>query len=201
MMVVDSLMALNRADEVPEHLMRDGIHYGCGKNIMDGWLNVDAFDQASYPDGTVDPEIARKTLAVDLTCRHPFHDNAFRFGFSEDFLEHLDQAESLVFLSECYRTLAKGGVVRLSFPDLRNVLKRHFRSSDYEGASKGTAEAYTMWGHKHFYCLESLELVSRHIGFEDVVSVEYGESTHEALRGLETRQDQIGLNLIVELAK
>ena len=31
----------------------DKVHYACGKNIFDGWLNVDAFD-LSYPDGRVD---------------------------------------------------------------------------------------------------------------------------------------------------
>ncbi len=58
-----------------------------------------------------------------------------------------------------------------------------------------------MWSHKHFYCYESLALVSKHIGFREVVTVPFGESEHDALRKLETRQDQIGLNLIVEIKK
>lgn len=183
------------------HLIKDKIHYGCGKNIIKDWLNVDGFDPASYPDGTIDAEIAKQIYPVDLTSRHPFADNSFKFGFSEDFLEHLDQSESLIFLSECYRTFAKGGVLRLSFPDLRNVLRRHYRSSDYEGANIGRNEAYTMWSHKHFYCFESLELVSKHIGFREIAAALFGESEHPVLRGLETRRDQICLNLIVEITK
>ncbi len=186
---------------VPRSLITDKIHYGCGKNILSGWLNVDGFDLRSYPDGAIDEEIAKRIYALNLSGKHPFKDNYFKFGFSEDFLEHLDQAESLIFLSECYRTFAKGGVLRLSFPDLKNVLKKHYRSSDYVGSSKGREEAYTMWSHKHFYCFASLELVCKHIGFREVVTVPFGESVHEALRNLETRQDQIGLNLIVELTK
>lgn len=185
----------------PRSLITDKIHYGCGKNILSGWLNVDGFDLRSYPDGAIDEEIAKKIYVLDLSGKHPFRDNYFKFGFSEDFLEHLDQAESLIFLSECYRTFTKGGILRFSFPDLKNVLKKHYRFSNYEGASKGREEAYTMWSHKHFYCFESLELVSKHIGFREVVTVPFGESVHEALRNLETRQDQIDLNLIVEITK
>ena len=184
-----------------QSLITDKIYYGCGKNVLKDWLNVDGFDPQSYPDGTIDDEIVKQIYPMDLTSKHPFPDNYLKFGFSEDFLEHLDQAESLIFLSECYRTFAKGGVLRLSFPDLKNVLKRHYRSGDYAGASKGKEEAYTMWGHKHFYCFESLELVSKHIGFRDIKIVKFGKSDHEELRNLETRQDQIDLNLIVEITK
>jgi len=198
---MNSMIPVKPGSEGLQLLMRDRIHYGCGKNIISDWINVDGFDPASYPDGTIDAEIAKQIYPVDLTSRHPFADNSFKFGYSEDFLEHLDQAESLIFLSECYRTFAKGGVLRLSFPDLRNVLKRHYLSSDYAGSSKGREEAYTMWNHKHFYCFESLELVCKHIGFREVVTVPFGESVYEALRNLETRQDQIGLNLIVEIRK
>lgn len=184
-----------------QSLITDRIHYGCGKNILKEWLNVDGFDSQSYPDGTIDAEIAKWIYPMHLSSKHAFPDNYFKFGFSEDFLEHLDQAESLIFLSECYRTFTKGGILRLSFPDLKNVLKRHYRSGDYEGASKGREEAYTMWGHKHFYCFESLELVSRHIGFRDIKMVEFGKSDYEELKNLETRQDQIELNLTVEITK
>lgn len=175
-------------------LMTDKIHYGCGRKILKGWFNVDI----AHPG---DAEIAKNRYRVDLTKKHPFPDNYFKFGFAEDFLEHLDQADSLIFLSECYRTFAKGGVLRLSFPGLQGVLKKHYRSSDYEGASKGKQEAYTMWEHKHFYCFESLELVIKHIGFREIKIVEFGKSDYEELRNLDTRVDQIGLNLIVEITK
>lgn len=182
-------------------LMTDRIHYGCGKNILDDWLNTDGFFLDSYPDGSIDHDIAMKIYPVNLAGRHPFPDGYFKFGFSEDFLEHLDQAESLIFLSECYRTLQVGGVLRLSTPDLTHVLRRHFLCSDYDGAVKGREEAYAMWSHRHFYCLESLLVVAGRIGFENVTRVEFGRSEHEALRNLETREDQIDLNLIVEMTK
>ncbi len=176
------------------------VHYGCGGNVREGWLNVDAFKKYYLWD-QVAANTKERILDADLTLAHPFPDGSFRFGQAEDFLEHLDQAESLIFLAEAYRTLQPGGVLRLSFPGLYGVLCWHYRKADYQGAVIGQKEAYTQWNHKHFYCLESLQVVARHLGFKSVVEKPFGESDHPELRGLETRREQITLNLIVELTK
>ena len=129
---------------IPTSLMRarpvpyDKIHYGCGSNYMTGWLNVDLGAPVFAPAD-------QSYLRVDLTYRHPFLDEAFSFGFCEDFLEHLTQAQSLTFLTEAFRTLRKGGVLRLSFPSLEGVLKKHY-TGEFEAARVATTEAYDMWG-------------------------------------------------------
>ena len=144
------------------------IHYACGFNMLEGWLNVDA-------------DLLMKTLPgfvceqVNLVGTHPFPDDWFEYGFCEDFLEHLNQADSLIFLSEAYRTFRKGGVLRLSFPGLEGVLSRHYGGKDYIA---GKNEAYTMWEHVHFYSREELSLICRHMGFREVGFVTHGESEH-----------------------
>ena len=173
----------------------DRIHYGCGRNVMDGWLNVDGVTD-SFPGGGHD---AKRVHPVDLAGQQPFRDGAFLYGFAEDFIEHLAQADALTFLVECRRVIRPGGVLRLSFPGLRGVLDKHYSPPTFQAALAAKRDAYTMWGHHHFFCLESLDLVCRHIGFTAVREVPFGESEHEALRGLETRADQIGLNLTVEV--
>jgi predicted SAM-dependent methyltransferase len=179
--------------------MADRIHYACGKNILPDWLNVDGADE-SFPYGRVEKEEARHIFFMDLTQPHPFPDESFVYGYAEDFLEHLDQPESIIFLCEAYRTLKPGGVIRLSFPGLRGVLKRHLRSSDYEGAEACRQEAYVDWWHNHFYCFESIDLVGRHIGFRDVRRCAFQESDHPGL-AQDTRVEQEDLNLIVELTR
>lgn len=178
----------------------DRIQYGCGMKVFDGWLNADAF-KAYYAWDQVAKLVKDQIADVELTGRHPFPDNSFRVGYAEDFLEHLDQAESLLFLTEVYRTFQKGGVLRLSFPGLKGVLYRHFKVTNYDVASKGVHDAYTLWTHKHFYCYESINLVARHLGFSACVEVPYGVSSHPELHNLETRPDQADLNLVVELTK
>jgi len=105
------------------------------------------------------------------------------------------------FLGEVARTLAPGGVLRLSTPGLRGVLNTHYRGSTFEAAVKAGHEAFTTWGHHHFFCEESLELIAMHLGFRSIEFVEFGRSAHAELRGLETRPDQQGLNLYAEITR
>ncbi len=176
------------------------IHYGCGGNVLSGWLNVDAFKKY-YKWDDVSSSTKASIVDADLTREHPFPDGSFQFGYAEDFLEHLDQAESIVFLSEAYRTLRPGGVLRLSFPGLYGVLCWHYRGANYRAAASGMEVAYTMWNHKHFYCLESLAVVAKHLGFRSIVEKKFGDSEYPELSGMETRREQITLNLTVELTK
>lgn len=178
-----------------KQLKLEKIHYGSGPRLLgEGWLNVDLTQQFDDAAGKV-------FVAINLVAKHPFPTNYFKFGFAEDFIEHLDQVESLIFLSEVFRTLQPGGVLRLSFPSLGGVLRRHFRASDYEGAVVGQHEAYTAWEHKHFYAEDSLALVARHLGFSEVQFVPYGESKYPELCNLDSRPSQQDLNIYVELTK
>lgn len=113
----------------------------------------------------------------------------------------MTQAESLVFLAECYRTFAPGGVLRLSFPGLRGILRRHFHSATPQAVAAGVYDAYTRWRHAHFYSEESIELVARHLGFRQVCFCAYGQSDHPEFTDRDRPPDQADLNLVVELTK
>jgi predicted SAM-dependent methyltransferase len=191
---IQAMLAFRQISDSP--LRR--VQYGSGANLFPPpWLNID------LPPELVPyaAERASLYLPMNLTCRHPFPTDFFDFGFSEDFLEHLSQADSLVFLSEVFRTLKPGGVVRLSFPGFRQVLTKHFRSPDFAGADVGRTEAYTMWGHEHFYSEESLTSAARHIGFSEVTFCDYGQSKHPEFTGLDAREHQRDLNIYAELRK
>ena len=177
----------------------DRIHYACGRNVLSDWLNVDGFDQ-SYPGGNVPPELARQILRTDLTGPHPFPDDHFRFGYCEDFIEHIDQSDLASFLCESYRTFKPGGVLRLSSPGLDGILRRHLRGADWQAAQVLRDEAYTQWQHKHFVCFEELDRIARHVGWRLVRRCDYGVSDVPGL-SLDTRHGQADLNLVVELVK
>ena len=180
------------ADQLPGNagIVGEKIHYGCGSNIVDGWLNIDLH------------EVERTGYRrVNLLERHPFEDSSVRFGFSEDTLEHLNQAESIFFLAEVYRTLVPNGVMRLSFPGLEGVLQRHYTPPSEKRIREGELEAYAFWGHVHFYSRDELQTVASHLGFREITFVEFGKSVHSTLSNMDTRADQIGLNIYVELTK
>jgi predicted SAM-dependent methyltransferase len=168
------------------------IHYGCGLTFMKGWINVDRLSR---------PATELSYFKVDLVEYHPFPDNIFDFGYAEDFLEHLSQADSLIFLCEAYRTLRPGGVLRLSFPGFEQVLKSHYSDKGYHAAVKGKVDAYETWNHLHFYSREELALVGSHIGFRKMVFTEHGKSEHDELRDIDIREKQINLNTYVEMIK
>lgn len=115
------------------------IHFACGGNYLDDWLNIDFAirEQVNY-------------LRLNLCERLPFPDEHFRFGFAEDFLEHLGQDDSISFLAEAYRSLQKGGVLRLSFPGLEGVLNKHYIFDQELTTYAGKLDAYLYWDHLHF---------------------------------------------------
>ena len=182
-----------------EDLLTDRVHYACGRNVIDGWLNVDVYDD-SYPYREVLPDGASRIFRVDLTGPHPFPSDYFRLGYSEDFVEHLTQPEFIAFLCECHRTFTPGGVLRLSSPGLDGMLRRHLRGSDHAAAARLRDEVYERWWHKHVPCFEEINLIARHIGWREVRQVPYGESAVPELRQ-DTRSHQADLNLVVELVK
>lgn len=181
--IADSDKLVRTSDELK-------VNYGCGGNIIPGWLNVDLFESSK-----------QGYQKVDLLDKHPFPDNSVKFGFSEDVLEHLTQAESIFFLGEIFRTLMPGGVIRLSFPGLEGVLEKHYAPSSETRIRQGEFEAYSFWDHVHFYSKAELSLVASHIGFQNITFVDYGASEHASLCKLDTRSHQIGLNTYVELSK
>jgi SAM-dependent methyltransferase len=180
------------------------IQYACGLNVLDGWMNVDGFHDAlmgHFSKSGVPRRIAGNVFAVDLLDRHPFPDNHFDYAFCEDFIEHIDQKSSLIFLAEVYRTLKPGGILRISTPGFVGVLRRHFWHADRAKIVSEIDGAYDRWGHIHFYSHESLKQVSEALGFTGYSAERFGHSSREALRGLETRPEQEQLNLYAEITK
>jgi SAM-dependent methyltransferase len=82
------------------------LHIGCGKNVLPGWLNMDALPL--LPD----------VLYLDATRRFSFKDAAFDYIFSEHMIEHISYQHGLNMLAECRRVLQPSGKIRISTPDL-----------------------------------------------------------------------------------
>ena len=80
------------------------IQFGCGENRLDGWENHDN--------------------DLDVTKPLPFADNSAERVMAEHLGEHLTGPELLNFLTECYRILAPGGVMRLCCPFIDTRMTR-----------------------------------------------------------------------------
>jgi len=154
------------------------LHLGCGPVIHKGWVNI---DNQKYPG--VDK-------VLDVTKKLPFDD--VQFIFAEHFIEHLSYPDALKLLRECRRALRDDGVLRLSTPNLDWVWVTHYKLDATEQESVAACfylnRAFRGWGHQFLYNENTLKATLAEAGFSHFERVEYSESRHEELRGLERHE-------------
>lgn len=80
------------------------LHLGCGKDIREGWINLD------------------RSLGADVVCdvtkeRLPFDDSSMDRVYSQDFLEHLPPEARVPVMNEIWRVLKPGGMMEHFIPN------------------------------------------------------------------------------------
>jgi predicted SAM-dependent methyltransferase len=155
------------------------LHVGCGSEIIPGWCNIDV------------QKLPGVDLVLDVTRGFRFSD--IDYIFAEHFIEHLRFDEGLRFLEDCWRSLADGGVLRISTPNLDWVYVTHYSVDPGQAGNKVSNtfmlnRAFYGWGHQFLYSREMMLEVLAAVGFSDVVECEYGSSDHVDLLGLERHE-------------
>lgn len=176
------------------------LHLACGSQYKDGWTNVDG------------NRGVKADIYHDLSKGVPMPDNFVDYIYHEHFLEHLDAEQGKRFLRECYRVLKPGGVMRIATPDLEDIIaayqKKNWRKRKWVdlhgyGWIKNRCEYVNIcmrdWEHKFVYDEECLREYLTEIGFKDMIRCKDNESSHEALKNIETRVGQD--SLILEATK
>jgi predicted SAM-dependent methyltransferase len=169
------------------------LHIGCGKNVLPGWLNMDALPL--LPDA----------LYLDATRRFSFKDEVFDFVFSEHMIEHIAYHHGLNMLAECRRVLKPCGKIRISTPDLNFLvdLNRGDKSELHEQYIRWSTQTFNngtvpegnavfvinqfvrSWGHRFIYDEKTLREAMLNAGFTNIVRCDLLESEAPALRNLE----------------
>jgi SAM-dependent methyltransferase len=93
-----------------ENTRRPKINIGCGRNQLVGWLNVDLYP---FPGD----------VRIDACKKWPFLNDTFDAAFCEHMIEHVPKEYAKILLSEAYRTLKPGGVIRIVTPDCTEFAK------------------------------------------------------------------------------
>ena len=167
------------------------LHIGCGKNTLDGWINIDV-----YP----------APVAMNVLWGLPFAPGSVRYIFVSHLLEHLFYPRDVKpFLAHLRLVLAPGGVVRIVVPDIEQCIEAYVsndktffgnrretwpwwpenptRLEDFLAyAGAGAEPAYLFESHKYGYDFETLSRVLADAGFSGIVRSSYMESAHDALR-------------------
>jgi predicted SAM-dependent methyltransferase len=88
---------------------KNKLHFGSGLDIKEGFINIDLHHLAD--------------IFLDIRAKLNIPDNSIKYIYSSHLVEHLEHAELVTHLSECYRILEPGGVLRIGFPDFPKVFR------------------------------------------------------------------------------
>lgn len=77
------------------------VNFGCGGNILEGWINHD--------------------IEVDISKPLPYPHSTVSVILAEHVVEHVNIQEAWNFFEECFRILKPGGVARIGVPDIERI--------------------------------------------------------------------------------
>jgi predicted SAM-dependent methyltransferase len=168
------------------------VNLGCGECGKPGWVNVDVQRYQGV------------NCLYDCRTSLPFCDNSVRGIFTEHFFEHLDYTEEApAFISECYRVLKPGGVLRIIVPDAEKYMRAYcsegwdelarvrplrpdlsdvyFESRYHTKMEVVNAVFRQYFEHKFAYDFATLDFLIRRCGFQEVIKQEFGKSLRPEL--------------------
>ena len=91
------------------------LNLGCGPTFHPDWVNIDI--------SPTDPRVR----SADLTKGIPLPPNGCDAVYHSHVLEHLNREEARFFISECYRVLKPGGILRVAVPDLEQIARLYIQ--------------------------------------------------------------------------
>lgn len=191
------------------------------------YLQVGGGHHAKTGKEWLNGDIIAGEIHLNATKNLPFPAESIDVVFTEQFIEHLNQKQAIQFLSEAYRVLKPGGIIRQSTPDLEKLIalyldqnetvnfedavERHIRSHHKNTPyAKATGcqfinDMFNLWGHQFIYDKSTLQNITKNAGFVKIEWFSFGESEHDDLKNLERHADvewmKNGLVMICEAKK
>jgi len=147
-------------------------------------------------------------VVYDINYPLPFQDNSIDTAVMIHGIYYFYYKKAKEIISEIYRVLKNGGIVRVSFIDLEIFAKKYL-GKDYNFynqklpndrerfvgktiGDKFISNAYYYGGIKYFYDFESLKSHFEEAGFKDIKKCNFGESQIEEIKEIDNRPDISG---------
>ncbi|MCG9910000.1 MAG: methyltransferase domain-containing protein [Flavobacteriales bacterium] len=89
------------------------VNLGCGNRYHNDWINFDFISAGA------------DVIPCDLTRGIPLEDNSTDVVYHSHVLEHFTKEGGEFFISECFRILKPGGIIRIAVPDLEGITKSY----------------------------------------------------------------------------
>lgn len=107
------------------------INLGCGNRFHPDWVNVNF--TSSSP----------RVVAADLSRGIPYPDQSFDLVYHSHLLEHFSKAAAPAFMSECFRVLKPGGIIRVAIPGLEGIVRQYISCLEHaRQGDPGAVENY-----------------------------------------------------------
>lgn len=128
------------------------LNLGCGYRFHPTWTNVDF--TATGPG----------VIAHNLIQGTHFANESFKVIYHSHILEHFSKSQAQSFIQECYRVLEPQGILRISVPDMEQIIRNYIIA--LEQAFEGSKES----AHNYNWLLLELfdQMVRNHSGGEMV---------------------------------
>ena len=193
------------------------LHLGCFDQIFAGWVNTDISPHifiAMIPGlsylllkcGILSQKrykqhqqgIFRSISYMDVTKKFPYRDEKFDCVFCSHLLEHMYQKKAVVLVKEVYRVLKKGGILRISVPDLDKVVASYdsnhpekFLDGIFEAKQKGDKNKH----HWH-YNMTSLAKLLNETGFSEIYRCEFRQGRCPDVDLIDNRPESLFMEAI-----
>ncbi|HWO00916.1 MAG TPA: methyltransferase domain-containing protein [Blastocatellia bacterium] len=191
------------------------LNLGCGLSIAPGWINIDNSPNARLArspwirwtlwklgilsDRLYSVAWSDSIKTHDLTKTLPYKDSSVDYVYTSHFLEHLELKDSHRLMSEVFRILKPGGIVRVVIPDLALGARQYIAALEANGGDADAANEFLNWlqlnrsglrdPHLWMYDAASLSGMLSTIGFSDVIVCEYRKGRVPDCETLDNRPD------------
>jgi predicted SAM-dependent methyltransferase len=162
----------NIAVNIPAGDNKLKVNFGSFINMFHyGWINTDVLNLQDFAS-----RHKYKFLAINAQNPLPFQNETIDLAYSSHMFEHLTVAEGISFLSECYRCMKKGAVLRIAVPDADKLIK-YYQANQLnvfdeinDGCARNEFESGKLWsllfeGHKIAYDFAGLKTLGEKAGF------------------------------------
>jgi SAM-dependent methyltransferase len=218
----------NQKSKTNEDIIK--INLGSGLEVTEGWINVDSSLNSflsSYPklfliilykmnnyvlkkvynsqlnfsqDEFINILKNHKYIHHNLEYGIPFRDESVDYLYSSHFLEHLFKSDAINLINDAYRVLKKGGVMRLSVPDLDYVISLYHDGKKERALSyfylDDNRSSYSF--HRYMYDFDILSEIVSGAGFVNIKKCKFQEGIVPDIKKLDRMPEQ---TLFMEASK
>jgi hypothetical protein len=152
------------------------LHFGCGPRILKNWINIDLKFEPyeKYLKYYGDEHYGKEVRGTKddfyklniIKCGIPLPDNSVDLIFHEDFIEHLNQKDQVIFLAETFRVMKESGVHRINTPDLLKAMRKSLFNNGKDGVY---IKEWDDNGHINLLTREYIKEIAEMIGYKKVV--------------------------------